>query len=225
MKYTYSISLSIFDFDIKEKSLFFVKNNFKMSKQFLFLLIAISVFSSCNKKTVFKEVKINNRYCVLMPDYLQPCTDLDKQASLQYKNGETGIYALVIEDRKKEMQNYDVNLDIDSYFNTIAKQGFVEGIKDGKISIPGRQEINKNKALVADVTGKVNEIEVLYKMAIIETPYTFYQVLIWTSAENKEKLQPDMIKIIESFRELPLSADELPERKTLSDSVKITLKY
>jgi hypothetical protein len=144
---------------------------------------------------------------------------------MQYQNVDKGIYALVIDEKKKTMQDYDINYDIDAYFNNIAKQGFVESIKNGKISVPGRQEINKNKALVADVTGQVGTTNVYYKLAIIETPYTFYQILSWTTSENKEKYEPDMIKIIESFKENPLPPSELPAKKTLSDSVKITLKY
>jgi hypothetical protein len=74
--------------------------------------------------------------------------------------------------------------------------------------------------LIAEVTGKIEENEVYYKLALIETPYEFYQILAWTRAQNKEKLEGDIVKMIESFKELPHSADELPESK-LSDSVSI----
>lgn len=197
----------------------------KMYKRYLFFLVTVLVISSCNHKTVFTEVTINNRYSISVPDYLQPCKDLHKDASMQYQNAEKGIYALVIDEKKKTMQDYDINYDIDAYFNNIAKQGFIESIKNGKISVPGRQEINGNKALIAEVTGKVEQTDVYYKLAIIETPYTFYQILSWTSAENKEKFEPDMVKMIESLKEMPLPPSELPAKKTLNDSVKITLKY
>ncbi len=196
-----------------------------MYKRYLFFLVTVLVISSCNHKTVFTEVTINNRYSISVPDYLQPCKDLHKDASMQYQNAEKGIYALVIDEKKKTMQDYDINYDIDAYFNNIAKQGFIESIKNGKISVPGRQEINGNKALIAEVTGKVEQTDVYYKLAIIETPYTFYHILSWTSAENKEKFEPDMVKMIESLKEMPLPPSELPAKKTLNDSVKITLKY
>lgn len=195
-----------------------------MIKYFFTFLFLITTFFACNQSAVFKEVKVKERYTISIPDYLKPCTDLHKDASLQYQNAENGIYALVIDEKKKTMQDYDLNFDIDMYFNSIAKQGFVESIKNGKISIPGRQQINNNKALIAEVTGKVDQTDVYYKLAIIETPFTFYQILAWTSAENKEKYQPDILKMIESFKEMPLSADEL-HSNTLPDSVKITLKY
>lgn len=191
-----------------------------MFNRYILLLIIPFAFSSCKHETVFTEVKVNNRYSMLIPDYLQPCTDLHKDASMQYQNVEKDIYAMVIDEKKKTMQDYSLDYDIDTYFNNIASQGFAENIKDGKVSIPGRQEIHGHKALIAEVTGKIENNEVYYKLGLIETPYEFYQILIWTRASNKEELEPDIIKMIESFQELPHPEEELPTPK-LSDSVTI----
>jgi hypothetical protein len=191
-----------------------------MFNRYILLLIVPLAFASCKRETVFTEVKVNNRYSLSIPDYLQACTDLHKDASMQYQNVEKDIYVMVIDEKKKTMQDYNLDYDIDTYFNNIASQGFAENIKDGQVSIPGRQTISGNKALIAEVTGKIEENEVYYKLALIETPYEFYQILAWTRAQNKEKLEGDIVKMIESFKELPHSADELPESK-LSDSVSI----
>jgi len=197
-----------------------------MARKIIFMFLLCFAVASCNREAVFSEVKINNRYSVLIPDYLQPCADLHKEASLQYQNTEKDVYVLVIDEKKKTMVNYDLNYNVDLYFNNIAKQGFIETIKNGKISIPGRETINDNKALIAEITGKVDQTDVFYKLAVIETPYTFYQVLVWTRAENKEKYEKDMMKIIESFKEMPLSKDELPTPKEVfPDSFSIKLKY
>jgi hypothetical protein len=195
-----------------------------MFRKFLFSIFILSAFASCNNETVFKEVKVNNRYSISIPDYLQPCTDLHKDASFQYQNTDKDIYAIVIDERKKTMENYDLDYDIDLYFNSIAKQPFLETIKEGKVSPPGRQDINGHKALVADITGKVDGTAVYYRMAVIETPFAFYQILVWTRADNKDKYFPDMVKMIESFKELPQPDSELPDKK-LSDSVKIVTPY
>ena len=192
-----------------------------MFKRYLFLLAILLVIVSCNREAVFKEVKVNDRYSISIPEYLQPCADLHKDASLQYQNQDIDIYAMVIDERKKTMANYDLDYDIDLYFKNIASQPFIESIKNGKISPPGRQEIDGHKALIAEITGNINETNVYYRMGIIETPYAFYQILAWTRADNKEKYEQDMTKIIESFKELPQPASELPERKINPDSVKI----
>lgn len=191
-----------------------------MRDRYILILFVAFVLTSCKKETVFTEVKVNNRYSLLIPDYMQACTDLHKDASLQYQNTDKDIYALVIDEKKKTMQDYSLDYDIDTYFNNIASQGFSENIKDGKVSIPGRQEINGHKALIAEITGKIEENEVYYKLGLIETPYEFYQILVWTRAQNKEELQGDITKMIESFKELPHPEEELPTPK-LSDSVVI----
>jgi len=186
----------------------------------IFFLLILTVIISCNTETTFSEVNINNRYTILMPAYMKACNDIQKDASLQYQNLEKDIYAIVIDEKKVTMQDYDLNFNLDTYYNNISSQGFSESIKNGKISIPGRQQINGNKALIADITGKLEENEVYYKFAVVETPYEFYQILTWTRAAHREKLEKDMIKMIESFKELPHPPDELPTPK-LSDSVSI----
>lgn len=198
-----------------------VIQNSAMLKKILLCSLCSILLVSCKHDTVFTEVKVNNRYSVDIPDYLQACTDLHKDASLQYQNTEKDIYAIVIDEKKITMQDYNLDYDIDTYYKNIASQPFAESIKDGKISIPGRQEINGNKALVAEITGKIDQNEVYYRLAVIESKYEFYQVLVWTRAENKETYQGDMIHLIESFKELPHPDNELPTEK-LSDSVSIT---
>ncbi len=192
-----------------------------MRSRYILLFTFSIALTSCKQETVFTEVKVNNSYSLSIPDYMQACTDLHKDASMQYQNIEKDIYALVIDEKKKTMQDYSLDYDLDTYFNNIASQGFSENIKDGKVSIPGRQEINGHKALIAEITGKIEENEVYYKLGLVETPYEFYQILVWTRAQNKENLQGDITHIIESFRELPHSEDELPTPK-LSDSVVIS---
>lgn len=185
----------------------------------LLILVAFS-FASCKHETVFNEVKVNNRFSVVVPDYMQPCADLHKDASLQYQNTELDIYAMVIEEKKSTMQDYDLDYDIDTYFKNIASQPFIENIKNGKVSPAGRQTIDGNKTLTSEITGNIDGTDVYYKLAIVETKFSFYQILTWTRADRKEKYIADMTKFIESFKELPHPQEELPQRK-LSDSVKI----
>lgn len=192
-----------------------------MSKRYFIILLLIPfTFHACKRETVFTEVKVNDSYSIAIPDYLQPCADLHKDASLQYQNIENEVYAIVIDEKKITIQDYNLDYDIDTYFKNIVSQGFVENIKDGKVSIPGREEIFGNKALLADVTGKIEQNEVYYKLALIESPFEFYQILIWTKAGNKEKTEGDMIKMIESFKELPHPKEELPAPKA-NDSLTI----
>jgi hypothetical protein len=178
------------------------------------LLLSIALFSfisSCKQETSFKEVKVNERYSISIPEYLQPCVDLHEDASFQYQNTDKDIYAFVIDERKKTMVSYDLDYDIDLYFKNIASQPFHETIKNGKVSPPKKEKINGNEALVSEITGSVDGIDVYYRMGVIETPYAFYQILTWTRADKKEEFQDDMNTMIESFKELPQPESELPQ--------------
>ena len=194
-------------------------------KKYLFILPLLFFAISCTKETVFNTVNVNEKYSIAIPDYLKPCTDLHADASLQYQNPEKDVYAMVIDERKKTMADYDLDYDLDLYYKNIASQAFIESIKNGKINPPGRQDIDGHKAYITEITGNVGGSDVYYRMGIIETPYAFYQILAWTRAENKEKYMADMIKTIESFKEIPQPASELPEPKINPDSVTIKLAY
>jgi hypothetical protein len=178
----------------------------------------VFIFSSCSNETAFKEVKVNDRYSISIPEYLQPCVDLHKDASFQYQNTDKDIYAIVIDERKKTMAKYDLDYDIDLYFKNIASQPFLETIKNGKVTTPVRETINGNSALVSEITGNVDGIDAYYKMGVIETPYAFYQILTWTRADNKDKYENDMKRMIESFKELPQADSELPKPRLPQDT-------
>jgi hypothetical protein len=189
-----------------------------MLSKFSFLLVMVFIFSSCSNENAFKEVKVNDRYSISIPEYLQPCVDLHKDASFQYQNTDKDIYAIVIDERKKTMAKYDLDYDIDLYFKNIASQPFLETIKNGKVTTPVRETINGNSALVSEITGNVDGIDAYYKMGVIETPYAFYQILTWTRADNKDKYENDMKRMIESFKELPQPDSELPKPRVPQDT-------
>ena len=70
-----------------------------------------------------------------------------------------------------------------------------------------------------DITGKLEENEVFYKFWLLKV-LTNFTIPLPGRAEHRQKLEKDMVKIIESFKELPHPAEELPSPH-LSDSVSI----
>lgn len=85
----------------------------------ILLLLVLTAFSNCKKETIFNEVKVNGQYSVLIPEYLSPAVGMHEQASLQYQNEEKEIYVLVIDESKADMQAYDLNYDIETYYKNI----------------------------------------------------------------------------------------------------------
>ncbi len=171
-------------------------------KSYIVLCTLYISFTSCTHETVFNEVKVNDTYSVLIPEYLSPSAKLSENASLQYQSEEREVYAMIVEESREQMQNYDLDYDLQTYFTNIVSKPFTEKIKNGKVEIPGKQDINGNNALITEITGNINNTDIYYKMAVVETPATFYQVLIWTRADRKAEYEADMMKVIGSFKEL-----------------------
>lgn len=192
----------------------------RMIRKFLFSVVLIACAVSCNNETTFREVTVNNRYSISVPDYMQPCADLHKDASFQYQNTDRDIYAIVIDGRKKTMNNYDLDYDIGLYFKNIATEPFLETIRDGKLSAPRPKQISGNKALIGEITGKIDQTPVYYKLGVVETPSSFYQIITWTRGDNKTRYENDMSKVIDSFRELPQAAEPAAHPAMSTDSIK-----
>jgi hypothetical protein len=179
-------------------------------KQFFILFSFIILLSSCHRDTTYTESKVNNRYAISIPDYMQPTTFLHKDESFQCADTLKDFYAIVMDEKKKTLENYGMSFTLDTYFTNITKQPFLTTIKNGKVTTPIKDTISGNKALLAEITGTVKNAEVYYRMAIIETPAAFYQILVWTKADKKQEMLPEMNKIIHSFKELPVAKEEQP---------------
>lgn len=166
------------------------------------IVLVAALFSSCKKETAFNEITINNSYSIAIPEYLTATSGMHANASAQYLNEEKEVYLLVIDEVKEDMEAYDLDYDLDTYYKNIVSTPFKDFIKGGKISIPGRQEINGSKALITEIEGEIDGVLIFYKLAVIETEKKFYQIVTWTKANQKETYEKDMLKIIESVKEI-----------------------
>jgi len=169
----------------------------------LFFLFCISInFYSCVEGLDLSDVKIDDQYKITVPSYLQPCTDLYANAVVQLQSADNDIYLIVIDEKKSVIHDLGLYYNLRSYNYTVLKQPFVKEIKHVIIdSIPVAMQIGTNKALITTIKGLVNNQRVFYKLAVIETPTSFYQIIVWTRADKKERFENDMIKIITSFKE------------------------
>ena len=94
-----------------------IKKNFYFSFTFILLI-------SCLNKPGLKEVKVNDKYILSVPDYLTPCADLNQQASLQLQNLDEDFYLIVIDEEKPVTHKNLYSLE--SYFKSVIKQPFLK---------------------------------------------------------------------------------------------------
>lgn len=151
----------------------------------------------------FNNVKTssNGLFSIDIPNYMSETYDLNNAASLQYKrNPALGeIYIFVIDDDKKAMG--DGTYDIKSYFD-FALVDIKNGITGNNSSEPKTKEINGLKTIQTEVTGKFGETGIFYLITIVESESHFYQILTWTIDGNKSRYEKDMLKMVDSFKQI-----------------------
>jgi hypothetical protein len=165
----------------------------------LFLLLMLSL-ASCSPG--HHEVKVNDLYAITLPADMKPVADLHEDASLQQSDASRPLYVVVIDESKEEMQKHELDYDLEIYFENIVSRKLVESLPEVSIAPPRKTTLAGASALVTDVTGKTASEDIYYKIAVIETPNAFYQVLTWTQGAKRKEMEPEMEKIVNSFREL-----------------------
>jgi hypothetical protein len=158
------------------------------------LLISV-VCISCSS-TKWSDVRVNDKYALQLPGYLEP-GNFSKDASLQVQDPEREIYLMVIDEDKTAFAQYGLDYDL----NTYSKIAIAKYDTTGKI-MAVRTKIGPDSARIADIPGSVNGNDVLFKTITIESPTRFYKMNISMMLRDKEKFAPDMERIIRSFHEV-----------------------
>lgn len=186
-----------------------------MKKSTLLLGISISVITcllltSCfskNKKP--KEVKIKDLYSVEVSSDFIPFKILNNDASLEYKAALRELYLVVIDEPSEifnEMEpdelyedEFEPNL---TGFAQIALKSFC--VNSGIPDVPELEEciINGEKAYCAETNAMVNGISIYYRFVYAEGKEHYYQVFCWTISKNENKYKDEMIRILDSFKEI-----------------------
>jgi hypothetical protein len=176
-----------------------------MKKYLLSAIALVLLTASC--KEANQTVKIDNRYSLELPPFLEKATDLHAEASLQYKNELREFYVIVIDEPIAEFNaalGADNELGATGSLDGYAKLGVAFMQQSAKFDaapnlVPAK--INGFPAKTLNVTGKINNIDIYWKEAYIQGKNTYYQVIVWTLANKKEAHENEMQEVINSFKE------------------------
>jgi hypothetical protein len=69
--------------------------------------------------------------------------------------------------------------------------------------------VSGNQALQFDADGEVQNMKLKYLYSVVETPQNYYQIITWTLASRYQDNRPQLIDVINSFKENAIS-NELP---------------
>ena len=166
-------------------------------------LIAAATFSNVTAQTNFKEVKAGHIFYVSLPDYMSRTIGLNNSSTIQFKSVVKDVYGFIIEDFKDDLKLVEMSYGSASEFYDDFIKDFLVGEKNRKVAKPQVKSINGINFVESSVTYYDKEAggDIYYFVGIAETNSTYYKVLCWAAAENKEKFQADFQKILYSIQD------------------------
>jgi hypothetical protein len=177
-----------------------------MSRSVLLLLLFASLFISCNQTTTTAHV--GNRYTLELPDNFEKVNNLNKDASLQYQNNVKNVYVIAIDEPKEALntalskngltEQYPASLE--GYSNLIVN-GMESSIALKKLPPFEETKIDGKTARILSFEGVSSGNRIYWKLAFIEGVGRYYQIMVWTDAENRDGYEKEMAAIINSFKE------------------------
>jgi hypothetical protein len=174
----------------------------KKANLFLFIILAFTV-SVPKAQTVYKEYKVGHPIFLSLPDYMSKTAGINAAAAVQYKSVVKDVYGFVIEDNKEEMGYVDMNYsNINEFYDDFIK-GFTKDLEKAVVSTPLAQKKGETNFIEADLSYYDTDAkaDIYYLVGIVETKTSYYKVLSWAAAENKDKFKADFQKILYSLKD------------------------
>jgi hypothetical protein len=173
-------------------------------------LIAVLLFFfvvSCGGESS-QTINIEGRYRLTLPEWMTVTKDLNEDASLQYQSTAKEFYAIVIDEPKANLQKVlaENNLSDDYSSNLKGYSQFIIDGMDRSISVDkippfAETSIQGLPARELSFEGLSSGYKVYWKLAFIEGKDHYYQVMVWTLAQNQKKYEKEMNTIVKSFTE------------------------
>lgn len=136
----------------------------------------------------------DSTFQMLLPGYLTWTADLDKHATLQFKNVFNETYMLVYQ----EDIDYDALQGEQMFF---VRNSFVNKLRDvGAIEESSAElDVNGNLASQYEVKMQIEGVDLSYLITFIESQDKFFKIYFWTLSNQKEAFFLDFKKSVSSF--------------------------
>lgn len=142
-----------------------------------------------------------HQFTIGLPEYMKRTVGINSAASIQYKDVVKDVYGFVIEDTKEELALAEM-------FYPSASAFYQDFIKDF-LTDQDKRKVSKEKVTTkgtinfveSDLTyfDKEAKVEIYYLVGIVETKNSFYKVLSFCAASEKDKFKSDFQQILYSL--------------------------
>lgn len=168
--------------------------NLKVFLQVVMIVISTSIFAS-DTKTQF----LDGKFEILQPEGWELMENLNDVASLQMADASKEAYMVII---SEPMSDFDSGYTVQKH-SEVTRNTFIGNILDGKlVSGPRNIKINGMDGVECGISGRIEDIEVLYSHIAIKSSKHYHQVLFWSTKAGFKSNKPAFDKILNSITEI-----------------------
>ena len=172
------------------------KAGFKSNKPvFDKILNSLTEIQTADKKITF----LDSGYEILQPADWELMDNLNENAVLQMGDPSNDAYMIII---SESINDFDEGFTIENH-SEITRNGLMENVQGAKIiSGPKKIKVGSMDGIQFELSGTVQNIDVVYYHLTLKSSKHFHQVLAWTTI-NRYKSNRDIFeKITKSIKEL-----------------------
>ena len=163
-------------------------------KYFFFALVFLGFCGLANAQESTYVTSTDNQIMLKIPEGFS-LMDLNESGTLQYGNEDKGIYILVLNDTKEDIEGWNIKK---HSIITLAK--LLSAVNSPQIEGPMNLAVNGYQGIQFIVKGSVGGHLIVYYHTTFETPAAFSQVLVWTIPSQFDKNKNLMNSVISSFK-------------------------
>jgi hypothetical protein len=178
-----------------------VRRMSKVPDHLIALALLVCVVAGCKQlqslasPTVLKSP--DGKFQLTVPGGWSENASLNDKANIKAANAIEELYVIVITEPKSD---FTTEMTLDEFTN-ITRESIVSNLGTPEATNPRTVTINGNDGRAYEVEGAIKNVKLAYRVATVETPEHYHQVITWTLLSRKDKNQPALQKVIDSFRE------------------------
>lgn len=169
----------------------------------IFTTILVLMTMTSFAQTELKQYKAGHTFEIGLPEYLSKTIGINGSSAIEYQNIVKEVYGFVIFDTKEDLDLADMKFSsINEFYDDFIKD-FLTDEEKRKVSKPQFQKKGEINFIESDVTyyDKEAKAEIYYLVGVVETKTSYYKVMSWTGAEDKDKFKADFQKILYSLKD------------------------
>jgi hypothetical protein len=176
-----------------------------LARNLLTLFVVCCLLTACGESSVSEDTINFGEYKLTLPTFLSKRTDLHEDAQVQFGNLIKEFYLVVLaepvaltDSLLTEGNVYTPNL---NGYTDLHRSDFALQISTDESLIKINRHTTKQGVKINWFEGEaiVEKNDVYFLRAVIKHKQNYYQIGLWTLADQKEKYKSTMLEIVKSF--------------------------